>query len=144
MTVFSKLVPVRFVAFVERVVETLQGSGCTGRPPVMTIGHFLYSAFTALPGQLPVPDDVVYEGSRLLALCEAGSHASLPNICLVKSAGCRLWAVPDCQFCARCYSGCISPRPNWSGVVIGVACNGAWRPFEILAECRLAHQGQGC
>ncbi len=46
---------------------------------MMKKGHFLYSAFTALHGQLPVPEDVVYEGSRLLALCEAGSHASLPT-----------------------------------------------------------------
>jgi hypothetical protein len=80
VTVFSKLVPVRFVAFVERVVETLRRPGCSGCPPVMKIGHFLYSAFTALHGQLPVPEDVVYEGSRLLALCEAGSHASLPTM----------------------------------------------------------------
>ncbi len=78
MTVFSKLVPVRFVAFVDRVVETLRRPGCSGCPPVMKIGHFLYSAFTALHGQLPVPEDVVYEGSRLLALWEAGSPASLP------------------------------------------------------------------
>jgi hypothetical protein len=38
---FSKFVLVQFVAFVDRVMETLKRSGCTGCPLVMKIGHFL-------------------------------------------------------------------------------------------------------
>jgi len=41
MRALSNLVPILFVAFVERVMETLERPGCTGRPLLMTIGHFL-------------------------------------------------------------------------------------------------------
>ena len=38
---FSKLLLVQFVAFVDRVMETLKRLECTGCPLLMTIGHFL-------------------------------------------------------------------------------------------------------
>jgi len=38
---FSKLLLVQSTAFVDRVMETLERSECTGCPLLMTIGHFL-------------------------------------------------------------------------------------------------------
>ncbi len=39
MPLFSKSMSVRFVAFVERVMETLRRSGCTDCPLLMIIDH---------------------------------------------------------------------------------------------------------
>jgi len=38
---FSKLLLALFVAFVDRVMETLERSECTGCPLLKTTGHFL-------------------------------------------------------------------------------------------------------
>jgi len=39
--IFSKLLLVLFVVFVDRVMETLERPGCTGCPLLMAIGHLL-------------------------------------------------------------------------------------------------------